>query len=233
MVWKFRTEQAKKKLSKLVGVVKLWVKHRRAKYRYISLNFLETFANKDRLNKLLYKWKSKILLIQRRFRQILLENKITWSLRMLNWNIAENKVSSRRKSKALTKIAILGSLKRKSRVSLKDRGFSIIIVPQEVKCFYIKEFFKNRIKEFIFSMKLYRETCKSMIEEYKQYWYLREAAAARGDTTSHELILPEKPTPKYDLNENEMKKIVFTAFEKIDTWEAIVRESEAKKRRIR
>lgn len=82
-------------------------------------------------------------------------------------------------------------------------------------------------------MKVYRETCKNKIEEYKQYWYLREAAAARGDTTSHELVLPEKPKPNYDLNDNEMKKIVFSAYEKIDTWEGIVRESEARKRRIR
>lgn len=233
VLWKFRTEQAKKKLLKLVGVVKLWVKHRRAKYRYICFSFLETFANRDKMNKLMYKWKSKIVLIQRRFKQILLENKITWSLRLLSWNIAESKISNRRKSKALTKITISASLKKKGRVSLRDRGFSIIVVPPEVKCFFIKDFFKSRIREFMTSMINYRATCRLMIEEYKQFWYLREAAAARGDTTSHELILPEKPRPSYNLNENEMKKIVIHAYEKIDIWEGIVRESESKKRKIK
>jgi len=83
------------------------------------------------------------------------------------------------------------------------------------------------------SMTNYRAKCRQMIEEYKRLWYLRETAAARGDTTSHELVLPEKPRPSYHLNENEMKKIVVNAYEKIDWWEGIVRESEVKKRKLK
>ena len=128
-VWKYRKNLAKRTLLKLVGVIKLWVKNRSSRYRYICLNLLEKATNKDRLNKLLYRWKSKVVLIQRKFRQILLENKITWSLRLLSWNMAEGKVSSRRKSKAFTKLVGNNSIKRKSRISLKERAFSTVIVP--------------------------------------------------------------------------------------------------------
>lgn len=232
-VWKFRKNLAKRKLLKLVGVIKLWVKNRRSRYRYICLNLLEKATNKDRLNKLLYKWKSKVVFIQRKFRQILLENKITWSFRLLSWNLAEGKVSSRRKSKAFTKLVGNNSIKRKSRISLKERAFSTVIVPQEVKCFFIKDFFRNKVKEFIKELNRYRVTCKVMAEEYKNNWYLREAAIARGETKFCELILPDKPKPDYHLNEGEMKKIVNLAFEKIDTWEGIVKESEGRKRKVR
>ena len=48
-----------------------------------------------------------------------------------------------------------------------------------------------------------------------------------------ELVLPDKPKPEYHLNEGEMKKIVNLAFERIDAWEGIVKDSEGRKRKVR
>lgn len=154
-------------------------------------------------------------------------------MRLLSWNVVEAKVSSRRKNKAFTKLLGSNSMKRKSKISIKERAFTSVIIPQEVKCFYIKDFFRNKVREFIKEFGRYKVDCKKTAEEYKKNWYLREAAIARGETSPCELILPDKPKPDYHLNEIEMKKLILVAFDKIDNWESIVRESELKRRKFK
>lgn len=228
-LWKNRKSKAVMTLCRMVGVTKAWIATRRLKYKATLTNILEANVTKNILMRLMYQYKRKIIFIQRTVKRLLVENRLTWPYRLLLWNRLESKINLRKKEKAITRPKIQIASKKERR-SVRERGFSRIIAPQEVKYFFIKNWFKEKIKEHMKSLENYRTNVKNMIGDYKKLLYRKLFSSVHQNITVEELVLPAKPEMRYDLSEGEMRKLIVSAYEQLDKWESIIFDSNTKRK---
>ena len=227
-LWKFRRLKASMTMCKLIGITKLWISKKKTKNRVTVVNLIETTVTKSILVRLMYQYRRKIIFIQRTMKRLIIENRLTWSYRLLMWSRFESKIIIRRKDKALTRPKLM--LNRKERLSVRERAFSKLIVPPEVKSSFIKHWFLERIREHVHMLEEHKKLCQTIVGEYKKLIYKRLFSESLYNISLGELIFPPKPKIVYDLNEAEMRKLVITAHERAEMWEAILLQSDLKKR---
>jgi hypothetical protein len=197
---RMRTRISSTIINKFYGSIRLWVKKRRDHHLEVILEVTQDSAASNFMFRLMSKWHSKVIFIQRKLRASLQYIKIRNSVLRMNWNSVEAHLYQN----AIKKRKLLSSIEP----SLLQGIFTI---PNFVKEYYIRSKLKQRVRDHMRDMYLYRQQCSAILSMANstegEYYYTAK------------IELPPKPVSRYYITKEEYKYMIQDALKNKLKWE--------------
>lgn len=195
-----RTRISSAIINKFYGSIRLWVKKRRNHHLQVILEVIENSAASNFMFRLMAKWHSKIIYIQRKLRASLQYIKIRNSVLKMNWN----RVEAHLYQNAIKKRKLMNIIEP----SLLQGTFTI---PNFVKEYYIRNKLKQRVRDHMREMYFYRQQCSAILS----------SANSKGDRYYYKakIELPPKPVSRYYITKEEYKYMIQDALKNRLKWE--------------
>lgn len=203
---RIRTKQSSTIINRFYGSIKMWITKRKEHHLMVILEVVENSAASNFMFRLMARWYTKIVFIQRKLRLSLLHIKMRNGIMKLNWNRVEIMLFN----KAIKKRKTISSIKSYNPGLIQGNSS----IPDFVKEYYIRNKLKQRVRDYIRELYYHKIQCQAILKNYTNYLRDRD-----NYPTQLNYKLPEKPVKRYYITQDEYKYMIMDALKNRLKWE--------------